>query len=261
MSAPIARSWRGSIDSYIGGSRPARERRSLHELLHAWPQETALRCVITERSPLSPLLNTRPSDRVTYRLLAACLVMAAIAIVIAISAGDYGRPSGASPAFMAVGAVCAALVAYLLAASSRAVADPKLCWMAAGSGIACAGLLLSLLASPAIFPTGGPVSQSADAGAARYLVWHAGLAAAALLAVTGVRPTRAQPRRADRALRPAAGVERGRRRPARRPRGARQRLHGAAQAARRGDRARPGRRRARVVARPRTAPRRGARCA
>ena len=139
---------------------------------------------------MSPLLNTRPSDRVTYRLLAACVVMGAFAIVIAISAGDYGRPSGASPAFMAVGAVCAALVAYLLAASARAVADPKLCWLAAGSGIACSGLLLSLLASPTIFPTGGPVSQSADAGAARYLVWHAGLAAAALLAVAGVRPTR-----------------------------------------------------------------------
>jgi len=139
---------------------------------------------------VSPLLNTRPSERVTHRLLAACLVLAALAVVIAISAGDYGRPSGASPAFMGIGAVCAALVAYLLAASSRQVADPKLCWMAAGSGIACAGLVLSLLGSPTIFPNGGPVSQSADAGAARYLVWHAGLAAAAVLAVTGARPTR-----------------------------------------------------------------------
>ena len=139
---------------------------------------------------MSPLLNTRPSERVAHRLLAACLVLAALAVVIAISAGDYGRPSGASPAFMGIGAVCAALVAYLLAASSRQVADPKLCWMAAGSGIACAGLVLSLLGSPTIFPNGGLVSQSADAGAARYLVWHAGLAAAAVLAVTGARPTR-----------------------------------------------------------------------
>ena len=111
-------------------------------------------------------------------------------MVIAISAGDYGRPSGASPAFLAVGAVCSALVAYLLAASARAVGDPKLCWMAAGAGIACAGLVLSLLGSPTIFPTGGPVEQSADAGVARYVVWHAGLAAAALLAVAGARPTR-----------------------------------------------------------------------
>src|SRR5918995_3935406 len=163
---------------------------SLHELLHVRAQESALRCVITPQSPLSPLLNTRPSQQVTYRLLAACLVMAALAFVIAISAGDYGRPSGAAPAFMGIGAVCAALVAYLLAASSRAVGDPKLCWMAAGSGIACAGLVISLLASPTIFPNGGVVSQSADAGAARYLVWHAGLAAAAALAVAGVRPTR-----------------------------------------------------------------------
>ncbi len=123
---------------------------------------------------MSPLLNTRPSDRVTYRLLAACLVMAALAVVIALSAGDYGRPSGASPAFLAAGTVCAALVAYLLAVSSRAVGDPKLCWMAAGAAIACGGLLLSILASPTIFPNGGMVSQAADAGTARYLVWHAG---------------------------------------------------------------------------------------
>jgi len=116
--------------------------------------------------------------------------MAALAIVIAISAGDYGRPSGASPAFLGAGTVCAALVAYLLAASARAVGDPKLCWMAAGSAIACTGLLLSLFGSPTIFPTGSPVAQSADAGAARYLVWHAGLAGAAVLAVTGARPTR-----------------------------------------------------------------------
>jgi EAL domain-containing protein (putative c-di-GMP-specific phosphodiesterase class I) len=139
---------------------------------------------------MSPLLNTRPSERVMHRLLAACLVMAALAIVIALSAGDYGRPSGASPAFLGIGTVCAALVAYLLAASSRAVGDPKLCWMAAGTAIACAGLLLSVLGSPTIFPTGGPVSQAADAAAARYLVWHAGLAAAAVLAVSGARPTR-----------------------------------------------------------------------
>ena len=162
----------------------------MHELLHAWAQESARACVITPESLMSPLLNTRPSERVMRRLLAACLVMAAIAVVIAISAGDYGRPSGASPAFLAVGAVCSALVAYLLAASARAVGDPKLCWMAAGAGIACAGLVLSLLGSPTIFPTGGPVEQSPDAGVARYVVWHAGLAAAALLAVAGVRPTR-----------------------------------------------------------------------
>jgi EAL domain-containing protein (putative c-di-GMP-specific phosphodiesterase class I) len=150
---------------------------------------------------LSPLLNTRPSERVTYRLLAACLVMAALAVVIALSAGDYGRPSGASPAFLSVGTVCAALVAYLLAASARAVADPKLSWMAAGAGIACAGLLLSVLASPTIFPSGGPVSQEADAAAARYLVWHAGLAAAAVLAVSGLRP---QPRRLAALIAPFA---------------------------------------------------------
>ena len=134
--------------------------RSLHELLHAWPQETAQRCVITSDRPMSPLLNTRPSERVMHRLLAACLVMAALAIVIAISAGDYGRPSGATPAFLGAGAVCAALVAYLLAASARAVGDPRLVWMAAGSAVACAGLFASILGLPTIFPTGGPVAQT-----------------------------------------------------------------------------------------------------
>ena len=124
------------------------------------------------------------------RLLAACLVLAGLAIVIAFSAGDYGRPSGAAPAFLGVGAVCAALVAYLLTASARAVADARLRWMAAGSALACAGLVISILGQPTIFPTGGPVSQAADAISARYLIWHAALAAAAILAVAGVRPTR-----------------------------------------------------------------------
>ena len=149
---------------------------------------------------MSPLLNTRPSDRVMHRLLAACLVMAVLAVVIAFSAGDYGRPSGAAPAFVGAGAVCAALVAYLLAASARAIGDLRLVWMAAGSGIACAGLLLSLLGEATIFPTGGPVSQTADAAAARYVTWHAGLAAAAVLAVAGVRPT---PRRLAALIAPA----------------------------------------------------------
>jgi len=138
---------------------------------------------------MSPLLNTRPSESVLRRLVAACLVLAALAVVIALSAGDYGRPSGAAPAFLGVGAVCAALVAYLLTASARAVGDARLRWMAAGSGLACAGLLVSILGQPTIFPAGGTVSQAADAMSARYVIWHAALAAAAVLAVAGVRPT------------------------------------------------------------------------
>ena len=138
---------------------------------------------------MSPLLNTRPSERVMHRLLAACLVMAALAVVIALSAGDYGRPSGAAPAFLGAGAVCAALVAYLLAASARAVGDPRLRWMAAGSAVACAGLLRQHPRPADDLPRpAAPVAQTADAAAARYLVWHAGLAAAAVLAVAGVAP-------------------------------------------------------------------------
>ncbi len=155
------------------------------------------------RPPMSPLLTTRPSGSVTRRLVAACLAMAALAVVIALSAGEYGRPSGAAPAFLAAGAVCAALVAYLLAASARAVGDPRMRWMAAGSAVACAGMLAGMLGQPTIFPTGGPVSQSADALSARYLIWHAALAVAAVLAVAGVRPT---PGRLAALVAPALGL-------------------------------------------------------
>jgi EAL domain-containing protein (putative c-di-GMP-specific phosphodiesterase class I) len=139
---------------------------------------------------MSPLLTTRPSEHVTRRLLAACALLTLLAVAIAIGAGDHGRPSGAAPAFMSAGSVCAALVAYLLAASARAIRDPRLLWMAAGAGIACLGLLVNVLGQPTIFPTTEPVAQTADAMSARYLVWHTGLAAAAFLAVAGVRPTR-----------------------------------------------------------------------
>ena len=63
---------------------------------------------------MSPLLTTKPTVAVTRRLLAACGVTALLAVILAVSAGDPGRPTGAVPAFMAVGAACAALVAYLL---------------------------------------------------------------------------------------------------------------------------------------------------
>ena len=139
---------------------------------------------------MSPLLNTRPSEHVTRRLFAACALLALLAVVIAVSAGDHGRPSGAAPAFMSAGAVTAALVAYLLSASARAIREPRLLWMAAGAGIACMGMLVNLLGQPTIFPSTEPVAQTADAMNARYLVWHFGLAAAAVLAVAGVRPTR-----------------------------------------------------------------------
>ena len=138
---------------------------------------------------MSPLLTTRPSEHVTRRLFAACALLGLLAVVIAVAAGDHGRPSGAAPAFLSAGAVSAALVAYLLSASARAIRAPRLLWMAAGAGIACLGMLTNLLGQPTIFPSTEPVAQTADAMAARYLVWHVGLAAAAVLAVVDVRPT------------------------------------------------------------------------
>ncbi len=139
---------------------------------------------------MSPLLSIRPSVSVTRRLLGACAVMAAVAFATALSTGDTGRPSGATPAFLAIGAVCAALVAYLLYASARAVEDARLRWMAAGTALACLGLVISLAGQATVFPDSGPVSRALDAGLARYAVWHAALAAAAVLGVTGAAPTR-----------------------------------------------------------------------
>jgi EAL domain-containing protein (putative c-di-GMP-specific phosphodiesterase class I) len=139
---------------------------------------------------MSPLLTTRPSVSMSRRLLGACVVTAGLAIVVALSAGDAGRPSGAAPSFLAVGAVCSAIVAYLLNVAARAVEDRRLRWMAAGASVACVGLLLNLLGQPALFPDGGPLSGGGDAAAARYLTWHAALAAAAVLAVAEIAPTR-----------------------------------------------------------------------
>ena len=139
---------------------------------------------------MSPLLNSRPSVSVSRRLLAACAVTVLLAVVVALGAGDPGRPMAAAPTFFAVGAVCAALVAYLLYASARVVEDRRLRWMAAGATVACVGLLASLLGERSLFPYGGPLSETADAMTARYLAWHAALAAAAVLAIAGVAPTR-----------------------------------------------------------------------
>jgi len=41
---------------------------------------------------MSPLLTMRPSTIVTRRLLGACAVTAALAVVVALGAGSSGRP-------------------------------------------------------------------------------------------------------------------------------------------------------------------------
>ena len=52
--------------------------------------------------------------------------------------------------------------------------------------IALIGLACTLLAMPSVFPRGGPVNQSPDAAAARYLIWHLWLLAATGVALAGV---------------------------------------------------------------------------
>jgi EAL domain-containing protein (putative c-di-GMP-specific phosphodiesterase class I) len=135
---------------------------------------------------MSPLLSMRAPITVNVRLLGACGVTALFALVVAVGA-RADEPTAAVPACLAVGAVCAALVAHLLFASARAVSDSRLLWMSAGVTIAFAGLVVTLLGQSTISPHGGPVSQGEDAMAARYVLWHAGLLVAGVVAVAGVR--------------------------------------------------------------------------
>jgi EAL domain-containing protein (putative c-di-GMP-specific phosphodiesterase class I) len=134
---------------------------------------------------MSPLLSVRAPVSVNMRLLGACAVTGLFAVVVALGAGA-DEPTAAVPAALAVGCVCAALVAHLLHASARAMNDSRLEWISAGVTIAFAGLVATLLSQPTVSPHGGPISQGEDAMAARYVIWHAGLLAAGVLAVTRV---------------------------------------------------------------------------
>jgi hypothetical protein len=136
---------------------------------------------------MSPLLSSRAPVSVNLRLLGACAVTAAFAVIVAFSAGSTNRPTAAVPAALAVGAVCAAICGHLLFATARAVDDSRLLWMSAGVTVAFAGLVTDVLGQRTIFLDGGPVEQSVDAAAARYLIWHTALLAAAGLAVAHVR--------------------------------------------------------------------------
>jgi EAL domain-containing protein (putative c-di-GMP-specific phosphodiesterase class I) len=137
---------------------------------------------------MSPLLTARPSVSVTLRLVAAVVVTALAAAAIPFLGGD-GRSSAAVPAALTLGGVCAALVAHMLFASVKPTGDPRMAWLSAGATVAVIGLVLTLFALPSLFADGGPVEQSADAGAARYLIWHAALVVAPALALAGLAAT------------------------------------------------------------------------
>ena len=136
---------------------------------------------------MSPLLTARPSVSVTLRLLGATVVMALIAASIPFFGGD-GRSSAVVPACLTVGIVCAALVSHLLHASAKATGDGRLAWMSVGTTLGLIGLALTLFSQPSLFPDGSPVSMSEDASAARYLLWHLALLAAAAFALAGWEP-------------------------------------------------------------------------
>jgi EAL domain-containing protein (putative c-di-GMP-specific phosphodiesterase class I) len=135
---------------------------------------------------MSPLLSMRAPVSVNVRLLGACGVTALIAVMVALGAGS-GRPSAAVAAGLAVGCVCAALMAHLLFASARAVSDTRLLWVCAGVTVAFAGLLATLLSQPTISPNGAAISQGEDAMAARYIIWHLGLLIAGFVAMARIR--------------------------------------------------------------------------
>jgi hypothetical protein len=135
---------------------------------------------------MSPLLTTRPSVSVTLRLLGACLVTAVVAAFVPLAGGD-GESSAAVPACLTLAIVCSALVGHLLYASAKATDDPRMAWLSAGTTVAFIGLLGTLLALPSLFPDGGPVNQSADSAAARYLIWHVALVACAVFALVGAK--------------------------------------------------------------------------
>ncbi len=136
---------------------------------------------------MSPLLTARPSVSVTMRLVGACLVTAVLAALVPLAGGD-GRSSGAVPACLAIGIVCAALISHLLYTSSRPTSDPRLVWLSVGTTLALLGLITTLFALPSVFPYGGPVDQGPDSGAARYLIWHGALIAASAIALAGWEP-------------------------------------------------------------------------
>src|SRR6187200_2922009 len=135
---------------------------------------------------MSPLLTARPSVSVTLRLLGACVVMAVVAALVPLAGGN-GESSAAVPACLTLGNVCAALTSHLLYASGRATDDCRLAWLSVGTTLALLGLATTLFALPSLFPNQDLVNQNADAGAARYVIWHGGLLAAAAIALAGVR--------------------------------------------------------------------------
>jgi EAL domain-containing protein (putative c-di-GMP-specific phosphodiesterase class I) len=135
---------------------------------------------------MSPLLSLRAPVSVNARLLAACGVTAAAAVIVALSAGD-ARPSAAVPATLAIGCVCAALVGHLTHASARAVDDSRLLWMSAGVTVAFAGLVMELFGQRSILADSGLVPQGADNSAARFVIWHVALLAAGGLGLANVR--------------------------------------------------------------------------
>ncbi len=136
---------------------------------------------------MSPLLTARPSVSVTMRLIGACVVTVVVAASVPLAGGD-GESSAAVPACLAVAIVCAALVSHMLYASSAATGDPRLAWISAGTTVTLIGLVTTLAALESLFPE-GPVQQTEDAAAARYLIWHAALAASAVCALAGLAAT------------------------------------------------------------------------
>ena len=175
---------------------------------------------------MSPLLSMRAPVSVNVRLLAACGVMALIAVVVAVSAGNRS-PDRRRPRLpgdrLRLRRARRPPPARLRAHGRR---RRGCCGSRPACTVAFAGLIATLLGQPTVAPDGGPLSQAEDAGAARYVDLAPG--AARRRAARGHRRAR-PPARAARVRRRqhrAAAVGRGLRRAVRRPRGRRGGYHG-----------------------------------
>ncbi|MBE2315501.1 EAL domain-containing protein [Solirubrobacter sp. CPCC 204708] len=122
------------------------------------------------------------------RLLGACAVTAVVAAFVPLAGGD-GESSAAVPACLTVAIICAALMSHMLYASSKALDDRRMAWLAIGTTVAMLGLITSLVALPSVFPGGGPVDSGANSAAARYVIWHVALILAGVFALVGVQAT------------------------------------------------------------------------
>ena len=106
--------------------------------------------------------------------------MVVVAASVPLAGGD-GESSAAVPACLALGDRLRRIgEPHALRVGGRHERR-RLAWLSVGTTVAFIGLITTLFALPSLFPTAGRSQQTEDASAARYLIWHVALIAAAVL--------------------------------------------------------------------------------